>query len=472
MSTALLIDFGSTYTKLRAVDLTRGRLIGSAQGPSTVRTDVCEGLQQGLKRLESQLGSLPSFDVRLASSSAAGGLQMVTVGLVPELTALAARQAALGAGAKIVGNFSYGLTRADVDKICSLAPDILLLSGGTDGGNAKFILSNAILLADSAISCPIIVAGNRDAADEVTRILRSSGKIVSRTANVMPGFGALDVEPAREAIRQVFIDTIVHAKGIDRARGLIDGVLMPTPVAVLNGAQLASEGTDDIPGFGPVLVVDPGGATTDVHSISEHTAAGPDVIMRGLPEPYKKRTVEGDIGMRHSIQAIVENTGLSRIARLTGMSPDEVMAIVGRFESNVDHVPVNPMEERVERTLANCAISLAVTRHAGRLELARTVDKTITFQIGKNLSSIETVIATGGVVAHSEDPMSMLDGIAVNADDPLSLKPKNPKYYIDKSYSLFACGLLAEVDRTAAMKLLKSSLELAPRRSRAESLVG
>ena len=100
MSFALLIDFGSTYTKLRAVDLAGCTLAATAQGPSTVTTDVNLGLDAALEQLAERLGGLPRFRHRLASSSAAGGLRMVTVGLVRELTAEAARQAALGAGAR------------------------------------------------------------------------------------------------------------------------------------------------------------------------------------------------------------------------------------------------------------------------------------------------------------------------------------------------------------------------------------
>ena len=100
---ALLIDFGSTFTKLRAVDLEAAHVIGSGQGPSTVTTDVTEGLHKALGDLERRIGWLPDFKHRLACSSAAGGLRMVTVGLVPELTAEAARRAALGAGAKLTG---------------------------------------------------------------------------------------------------------------------------------------------------------------------------------------------------------------------------------------------------------------------------------------------------------------------------------------------------------------------------------
>src|SRR6202171_2925482 len=133
---ALLIDFGSTYTKLRAIDLGRRRILGSGQGPSTVASDIMVGMKAALADLERCLGRLPRFKYRLASSSAAGGLRMVTVGLVRELTAEAARRAALGAGARLVATFAYRLTHGDVERIVALAPDILLLGGGPDGGHS------------------------------------------------------------------------------------------------------------------------------------------------------------------------------------------------------------------------------------------------------------------------------------------------------------------------------------------------
>src|SRR5690348_3186108 len=170
MKAALLVDFGSTWTKLRALDLDGGTLLGSAQGPSTVTSDINVGFDAALRALAERLRGLPAFRYRLASSSAAGGLRMVTVGLVRELTAEAARQAALGAGARLVGTFAYRLTAGDVARILELAPDILLLAGGTDGGNDAVILHNAGMLAGSALACPVVYAGNRTAADQARRL--------------------------------------------------------------------------------------------------------------------------------------------------------------------------------------------------------------------------------------------------------------------------------------------------------------
>src|SRR5688572_4013560 len=329
MSAALLIDFGSTYTKLRAIDLERRVILGAGQGPSTVTTDITVGMKAALADLGQRLGGMPQFKYRLASSSAAGGLRMVTIGLVRELTAEAARQAALGAGARLIGAFAYRLTESDVSSITGLAPDIVLLAGGTDGGNSEVVLHNARKLAASALGCPIVYAGNRAAADEARTLLAAKNLLVA--ANVMPEFNVLDIEPARAAIRQVFIDRIVHAKGIDRARAMFDHVLMPTPAAVMEGARLLADGCARASGLGELMVVDPGGATTDVHSVAGGEPATPGVIPRGLPEPRVKRSVEGDLGMRHNATTIVEVAGIDGIARDSGLTVQQVSALSERL---------------------------------------------------------------------------------------------------------------------------------------------
>ena len=140
---ALLIDFGSTYTKLRAINLNEAKILGSSQGPSTVTSDINVGMEQALNSLKNSLGSLPPFKYRLASSSAAGGLKMITIGLVKELTVEAAKRAALGAGAKLIGIFANRLNSADLKQIIDLNPDIILLAGGTDGGDSQVVIHNA-----------------------------------------------------------------------------------------------------------------------------------------------------------------------------------------------------------------------------------------------------------------------------------------------------------------------------------------
>jgi uncharacterized protein (TIGR01319 family) len=448
MSAALLIDFGSTYTKLRAVDLESRRLIGSGQGPSTVTTDINVGMRSALADLERRAGKLPRFRYRLASSSAAGGLRMVTIGLVRELTAAAARQAALGAGAKLVGTFAYRLTHGDLRSIAALAPDILLLAGGTDGGNMAVVLHNAAALGASALACPIVYAGNRDAEDDVRGLL--SDKTLVCTGNVMPEFNVLDIEPARAAIRSVFIERIVHAKGIDRAAAEFDAVVMPTPAAVLEGARLLADGVPGVAGLGTVLVVDPGGATTDVHSVAPGEPA-PGVLAQGLPEPRVKRTVEGDLGMRHNAAAVVEAAGIDAMAADSGLDEKRIRALLGRLKAQ--DLPSSAEEEALDRALARAAIGIAVRRHCGTLKTLYTPTGPVTVQHGKDLRGVGAVIGTGGVLAASADARTLLGRALADAREPLALMPAAPRLLLDREYLLYACGLLQSVEPQAALEL-------------------
>jgi uncharacterized protein (TIGR01319 family) len=451
--TALLIDFGSTYTKLRAVDLDGPHLLGAGQGPSTVANDITIGLTAALTDLEQRLGGLPDFQYRLASSSAAGGLRMVTVGLVRELTAEAARQAALGAGARLIASFAYQLTRSDIDKITKLAPDIVLLAGGTDGGNTEVICGNAAMLARAAIHCPIIVAGNRVATDEVCASLGNANKPISATENVMPEFGILNIEPAREAIRQVFIDRIVHAKGIDRAQEMFDQVLMPTPAAVLEGARLLADGHGAVRGLGPLLVVDVGGATTDVHSVCTGKPTHEGVVLQGLPEPYLKRTVEGDLGMRHNALAILEAAGVDALATDSALPVARLEQLVRRLHTDVGHLPSDAEERALDRALGRAAVRIAVRRHAGTTETVYTVTGPVSVQRGKDLGEVTAVVGTGGPLAHGIDPAATLAMALADTTEPLSLRPRQAKLLLDRDYVLYACGLLASVEPQAALAL-------------------
>ncbi len=460
MSLALLIDFGSTYTKLRAVDLDSCAIVASAQGPSTVTTDVNQGLDAALHMLARKLGGTPRFTHRLASSSAAGGLRMVTVGLVQELTAEAARQAALGAGAKLVASFAYRLTAGDVHRIEALTPDILLLCGGTDGGNSEVILHNARALAASSLACAIVVAGNREATDAAVAALVAAGKVCVATANVMPALNTLATEPARAAIRDIFMKRIVGAKGIDRASARFDAVLMPTPAAVLEGAQLVADGVPGRTGLGPLMVVDPGGATTDVHSIGAGEPVEAGVLKYGLPEPYAKRTVEGDLGMRHNAASIVEAVGLAFIAAEAELTPELAQAELARVVANVDALPANDRERRFDEALVRAATAVAVARHAGTVETVYTAQGPVQVQRGKDLTQVALVIGTGGAIVHARDAAAILRVALADPREPQSLRPKAARLAVDDAYLLYAAGLLAQVAPVPAFDLATRHLRI------------
>ena len=200
---------------------------------------------------------------------------MACIGLVPEYTTEAGRLAALGAGAKVVGSFSYEMTKSELRELEELSPDIVLLTGGTDGGNKRTILHNASLLAKSERIRNIIVAGNKSAGDELREAFDGSGQNVAFTENVMPEFGRLNIEPVNAVIRELFISRITEAKGVDKARQRIGDVVMPTPSAVLAGARVLADGTYGEAGLGPLMVVDVGGATTDVYSVAEGVPRSP-----------------------------------------------------------------------------------------------------------------------------------------------------------------------------------------------------
>lgn len=458
MRHALLIDFGSTFTKLRAVDLDGCCLAASAQAPSTVSSDVNAGLDAALAQLGRALGGLPRFDYRLASSSAAGGLRMATVGLVRELTAEAARQAALGAGAKLVGSFAYRLVAADVRRLVELEPDLLLLCGGTDGGNSEVIVHNARVLADSALACPFVVAGNREAGDEVVARLARAGKNALLTDNVMPELSVLSIEPARKAIRELFMARIVTAKGIDRAQAKFDRVLMPTPAAVLEGARLLAEGAGGAVGMGDLMVIDPGGATTDVHSIGKGEPAEPGVLPHGLPEPYAKRTVEGDLGMRHNAQTIADVAGVQAIADDARLGIDRTRELIARLVGEVDRLPHDEDERALDRALGRAAVRVAASRHAGRVETVYTAQGPVRVQRGKDLTQLRAVIGTGGVIAAAPEPCDLLTAALADGRDPLSLVPRAAALWQDRDYLVYAAGLLAECEPAAAFGLARASL--------------
>jgi len=222
MPNIFLIDFGSTYTKVTVVDPEKEHIVGTAKAFTTVQTDVQEGLEQAVNQLEEERGTV-NCDLKRACSSAAGGLRMVTVGLVPDLTAEAAKMAALSAGAKVMKVFSYDLNEAEAEQINNLQPDIILLTGGTDGGNKEVILHNAEAIAGIDGDFPVVVAGNKSVSERVITILKHSGKETLLCENVMPRFNVLNIEPARECIRNVFLKKIIHAKGITKIQNLIEG---------------------------------------------------------------------------------------------------------------------------------------------------------------------------------------------------------------------------------------------------------
>ncbi len=450
-SVKILVDFGSTYTKVAAVDLDNLETVAQSRAPSTVDVDITIGLTVAFKEISAQLGitHIPS-EQTLACSSAAGGLRMVCVGFVPEYTSAAANLAALGAGAKVVGRFSYELAEEEVCAIEALKPDILLLTGGTDGGNTKVILHNAKVLARTGNSVPnVIVAGNKAAQDEIRGVFNSPKQVLF-TRNVMPEIGKLDLEPCNGEIRDLFMKRIVEAKGIARARALIKEVIMPTPAAVLEAAKLISQGAGSAKGFGELLVVDTGGATTNVHSIAAGNPQRADIITLGLPEPYAKRTVEGDLGLKYNLETLLE------LLKARGLFSPELLPIVHSFAAG--QLPRDEDEFTFHRLLTKLVVETAVSRHAGTIEETYGPTGKMFIQRGKDLTGVRCVIGTGGALVFGADPADLLKACLYQELAPNSLRPKDPAFFLDEKYLLYAVGLLSQSEPEKAFKLAKKYL--------------
>lgn len=457
MKNVLLIDFGSTYTKLTAVDVDKEEILGTATSYTTVQTDINDGLNEGLKVLKQKTGKI-KYDACYACSSAAGGLRMVTSGLVPELTGEAARLASLGAGAKTVGIYAFELTDEDIEKISKTKPDIFLLVGGTDGGNKECILHNAKMLAEMKPDFPIVIAGNRTAARECQEILKDCEVYVC--PNVMPKFGMLQIEPSQKQIREIFLNRIIQAKGLSKAAELLSDIMMPTPSAVLQAVELLAKGYDDELGIGELIAVDVGGATTDVYSIADGMPEHMNTVYKGLPEPYAKRTVEGDIGMRYSIQGIVDAAGINRICELSGLSEERVQALVDDLRQNTDKVPNGDSEmETLDYALASCAVEEAVTRHAGTISETYTMMGQTYVQEGKNLTKVKQIVVTGGSLIHTKRTEEIAAFALYSPTNLASLRPKTADVWVDRTYILAAMGLLSSYYPKTALRIMKKELE-------------
>lgn len=450
---AWLFDIGSTFTKLAVIDLEDPQMRFRAQAPTTVATDVREGFDAAIDALHRQDG--PRFtdaSFRAASSSAAGGLALVVSGLVPRLSSEAARVAALGAGAKLIGTLSYLITDRDLETLRGLNADIVLLTGGTDGGDTETLVRNAETLARWP-DCPaVIVAGNREVADTAAAILTEAGVRALAVDNVLPELGTLVIDPARAAIRDEFLTNIVRAKGIDRVRDRLDADILPTPGVVLDAVRLLGDRLFT----GGVMAIEVGGATTNVHSAAP-TQLADGVVFRGLAEPDLKRTVEGDLGVRWNAETILELAGRGWLDRHPVEDPAQLAEYVQRVAAAPELLPYTAQERGYDAMLATFAASTAIARHCGCQHEVRLAEGPVLVQEGKDLRSVEAVLGTGGSVISAEDPAAIVRA-ALAADDPFSLVPSSPEVLIDADYMLYAAGLLAPTRPEAGVELIRASV--------------
>ncbi len=458
-----MIDFGSTFTKLTAVDTEIEDVIATASHFTTVESDITIGYGNSLKVLGEKLGEEnPQFDKVIACSSAAGGLKMAAIGLIPELTMEASRRVCLGAGAKVELSFSHHLNNSDIQKIIDKKIDIILLSGGTDGGNQECVLFNQEMLAKSGIKIPVIFAGNKDAVDKAKEIAKAYGMNEYFCSNVMPKLNVLNIDEPRELIRKIFLDNIIEAKGVKKIETEIDKVILPTPESVLRAITLLADGYMRESGLGEIILLDIGGATTDMYSICSASAKRSDVVIKGLEEPYAKRTVEGDLGMRYSALGVLNSLTEEEIKLINQDENVDLEKELLFRHNNVDVVPDTDEQKKVDIIMGRICVDKAMSRHVGKMEETYTPMGMLYNQHGKDLSQINWIIGTGGVLVHNENPEKILSAVLYDRKKGLELRPQHPRYMIDKDYILASMGLLSEIDPLLALKIMKKRIVALP----------
>lgn len=455
----ILTDFGSTYTKVVVADLEERRMVLTDRFPSTVSWDARIGLEQCFEAARRAIGAEAFQEAwKLSTSSAAGGLRMGVVGLSKTLSAQAGRNAAFGAGAKILCTCTGRLIPEDIAQLESQPLEILLFCGGYENSGTKVLLHNAEMLAASGLHIPIIYAGNSAASGEVRRLLTQGKKECYMVRNIIPDVGRIDREQVEVIIREVFLRRIINMKGLDKVSGLLDRMVMPTPAAVLSAGELLSKGTAAQPGLGDLMIVDVGGATTDIHSYAEQMPYDGAKLV-GAPEPYEKRTVEGDLGMRESSNSLATEIGLDRMSTETGLTQDEIRQVISHWVTENRDLAQSQAQQKVDRALAEGAVRISARRHAGHIQpISSAGVKAV--QYGKNLTSVGTIIGTGGPLVFSGNGGTALRQVLRNRSrEPDILLPEKAEFYLDADYVFFAGGLLREVDEEAALTIMKNSLK-------------
>ncbi len=424
MPAILTIEVGSTITKANGFLRTpEGAFEHLTQGfalTSVAAGDVGAGVDEALADLQAASGLEVADAAVYVNSSAAGGLRMTVHGLTYGMTARAAREAALGAGAIVKLVTAGELSDSDLDEIRSIRPNLVLLAGGVDFGERGPILRNAERLAALELSVPVLYAGNAAIREQVRKTLESAGVETVVTDNVFPEVDVLEIEPVRRVIHEAFNRHIVHAPGMERLQELTRGGILPTPGAVLRGAELFAEAVGDC------VVVDVGGATTDVHSVTDGSAEWISKMVE--PEPRAKRTVEGDLGVYANARHIVELAGDPEWeSRLTDLKA----------------IPTTEPELELTRWLTEQAVETAIRRHAGVItDIYTPTGRRQVFK-GKDLTSVEWLVGTGGALTRVPGGDAILRGVALGAGRHL-LPPPEVRVLIDRDYLFSALGTLAQ----------------------------
>jgi uncharacterized protein (TIGR01319 family) len=393
----LATDCGSTTTKAILIERQGGeyRLVVRGEAPTTVEApfdDVTVGVVNAVREVEELAGKAildvqnhimtplradgAGVDMYLSTSSAGGGLQMTVAGVVKAMSAESAERAALGAGAIIIDVIAVDDGRKDYEKvkrIRELRPDMILMSGGTDGGTVKHLVELAEMLVSAdpkprlgiGMNLPVIYAGNTDARKPVSEVL--DGRVDLRIVeNLRPSLDRENLDPAREAIHELFLQHVMQqAPGYGKLSTWVSSGIMSTPNAVGKIIQTVAEQ------FGiNVLAADIGGATTDVFSVFGGTY---------------NRTVSANLGMSYSMGNVLAEAGVRGISRWAPFEVDEAS-----LRNSLRNKMIRPTT--IPQTMRDLRIEQAVAREA--LRLAFEHHKTL----ARSLKGVQTVRSIGEIM--------------------------------------------------------------------------
>lgn len=440
---ALVAEIGSTTTVVNVfTDLKSGnpRFLGQGVAATSVEQgDVNVGVKAAIADIERALGAPLRWQEMFATSSAAGGLRMSVHGLVYDMTVRAAREAALGSGAVLVQVTAGKLTASDLEAIREAAPKMVLVAGGVDYGEKETALFNIKALLPLLKDIPLVYAGNIENQRAIKKLADDASLEVRFAENVYPAIDQLNVLPTRQAVQDVFERHIVHAPGMTSIRDLVDGPIMPTPGAVMAAAELVY----DV--FGDTVVFDVGGATTDVHSVTDGSEE-----MRAIqtaPEPFAKRTVEGDLGVfvnrQHVFQALPED-------KRRDLTEANVVAL--------EPIPQTEKDRQLVEALTAHCLAVALERHAGRVEERYLPGGRVFTAVGRDLTAVKAIVGTGGALTRLPRRVKLLADLRRPVGGKRLFPPEDAKVYIDRDYIMASLGVLAVRYPEAARALLRETL--------------
>ena len=464
LKTILATDCGSTTTKAILIEYLNGeyRLTQRGEAPTTVEApfeDVTRGVLNAVMEIEELSGRTiieddqvisPSngttgIDIYISTSSAGGGLQMMVAGVVKTMSGESAERAALGAGSivmDIIASNDGRLPHEKIKRIRDLRPDMILLSGGIDGGTVSHVVELAEILAAAnpqprlgqEYKLPVIYAGNNKAQDQIRETL---GDMVDLDIvdNIRPVLEKENLEPSRDKIHDLFMEHVMQqAPGYKKLMSWTDAPIMPTPGAVGSLIEMIAE-KEDI----TVVGVDIGGATTDIFSVFQGKF---------------NRTVSANLGMSYSICNVLAESGLDNVLRWVPFDIDrkELTNRIGNKMIRPTTVPQSLEELFIEQSIAREALRLSFKQHKEfavglkGIQKERTIsdafEQSTSGESLVNMMDLDLLVGSGGVLSHAprrEQSAKMLidsfmpEGVTQLAVDSIFMMPQ--------------LGVLAHVDK-------------------------